>query len=138
MKQKVLNRGETTSHKNETLMDQAFHLDQRIKERTKEIEDLKEELAIMKGKLIEKAKVEEVHELVGVEAVVKFSDVTNYDISLDVMLEWLKKNKKMKLLSALIKPSITDCKKYLGEYSMESFSTKKTHEYSRVSFSKKK
>lgn len=132
-KQKVVARQEVKT-KPKNVVDQAFDLDQEIKARMEVVNKLKEELELLKGQLATEAIAQETHELSGEKATVVFSDVVSYDVNLELMFEWLKKNKKQNLLSTVVKPSITELKKYIGEYSLEEFAIKNKKEYARAKF----
>jgi len=62
---------------------------------------------------------------------------TSYEINIELLLEWLKKNKKMDLLHAVLKPSVTELTKYLGVISIEEFSIKNIKTFNKLSLKKK-
>lgn len=132
MKTKVISRekiNETQLHP-ETLVDRAWKIDTQLKELKKELDELKD-------KIKEQAVMQDVHEIAGNYATAYLSDTTTYDINIDLLLEWLKKNKKMDLLHAVLKPSVTELTKYLGVISMEEFGIKNTKTFNKLSLKKK-
>ena len=133
MKQKtIVNRGKSksTSVTEETLVDQALKLDLLIKEKEKELDALKE-------KLKEQAKLDGVMEIQGVFGVAKISDAISWEIDTHKLVAWLKKNKKPELAFSLLKPSVGNIKKYLGELPMKEFGKKETAVCSKVRLEEK-
>lgn len=131
MKTKVISREKLTINQvTETLVDKAYRLDMQHKEIKKELDELKD-------KIKEQAVMQDVHEIAGNYATAYLSDTTTYDINIDLLLEWLKKNKKMDLLHAVLKPSVTELTKYLGVISMEEFGIKNTKTFNKLSLKKK-
>lgn len=114
----------------ETLVDRAFKLDSEIKAKTKELNELK-------TKLKEYATQENLSELDGVNAVVKFSDVTEWTVDIEKLETWLKTHKNRQLFYSLLKPSITEIKKYLGEYALDEFAVSETKTHAKLRFVEK-
>ena len=132
MKTKVLSREKiaNTQTPQETLVDKAWKLDTELKEKKKELDDLKNQIK-------EQAIINNTHEIPGNYATAYLSDTTNYDVNIELLLEWLKKNKKMDLLHAVLKPSVTELTKYLGVISIEEFSIKNIKTFNKLSLKKK-
>ena len=131
MKTKVISREKlTVNQMTETLVDRAFRLDTEVK-------SLKAELDKLKDQIKEQAIIQDTHEIQGNYATAYLSDTTTYDINIDLLLEWLKKNKKMDLLHAVLKPSVTELTKYLGVISMEEFGIKNIKTFNKLSLKKK-
>ena len=115
----------------ETLVDRAFKLDTEIKAKNKELNELK-------TKIKDYALSEELSEIDGVNAIAKFSDVTEWDVDLKKLESWLKAHKNYHLFFSLLKPSITEIKKYLGEYALDDFAVRETKHYAKLKFVEKK
>jgi len=132
MKTKVLSREKiaSTQTPQETLVDKAWKIDTQVKELKKELDDLKDQIK-------EQAIINNTHEIPGNYATAYLSDTTNYDVNIELLLEWLKKNKKMDLLHAVLKPSVTELTKYLGVISIEEFSIKNIKTLNKISLKKK-
>ena len=132
MKTKVLSREKiaNTQTPQETLVDKAWKIDTQVKELKKELDDLKDQIK-------EQAIINNTHEIPGNYATAYLSDTTNYDVNIELLLEWLKKNKKMDLLHAVLKPSVTELTKYLGVISIEEFSIKNIKTFNKLSLKKK-
>lgn len=114
----------------ETLVDKAWRLDTEIKEKKAELDKLKDQIK-------EQAVVQDVHEISGNYATAYLSDTTTYDINIDLLLEWLKKNKKMDLLNIVLKPSVTEISKYVGSIALNEFSIKNLKTFNKLSLKKK-
>lgn len=131
MKTKVISREKlTVNQATETLVDKAWKIDNQVK-------DLKKELDELKNQIKEQAVMQDVHEIAGNYATAYLSDTTTYDINIDLLLEWLKKNKKMDLLNIVLKPSVTELTKYLGTVSINEFGIKNTKTFNKLSLKKK-
>ena len=131
MKTKVISREKLTVNQvTETLVDKAWKIDNQVK-------DLKKELDELKNQIKEQAVMRDVHEIAGNYATAYLSDTTTYEINIDLLLEWLKKNKKMDLLHIVLKPSVTELSKYLGTMSMEEFGIRNTKTFNKLSLKKK-
>jgi seryl-tRNA synthetase len=131
MKTKVISREKLTVNQvTETLVDKAYRLDTELKSMKKELDELKD-------KIKEQAVMQDVHEIAGNYATAYLSDTTTYDINIDLLLEWLKKNKKMDLLNIVLKPSVTELTKYLGTVSINEFGIKNTKTFNKLSLKKK-
>jgi HPt (histidine-containing phosphotransfer) domain-containing protein len=131
MKTKVISREKLTVNQvTETIVDRAWKIDNQVKELKKELDELKD-------KIKEQAVMQDAHEIAGNYATAYLSDTTTYDINIDLLLEWLKKNKKMDLLHAVLKPSVTELTKYLGVISMEEFGIRNTKTFNKLSLKKK-
>lgn len=132
MKTKVISREKIAREQTpqETLVDKAWKLDAELKEKKKELDDLKDQIK-------EQAIINDTHEIAGNYATAYLSDTTSYEINIELLLEWLKKNKKMDLLHAVLKPSVTELTKYLGVISMEEFGIKNIKTFNKLSLKKK-
>ena len=131
MKTKVISREKLTVNQvSETIVDRAYKLDQEIKEKKKELDELKD-------KIKEQAVMQDVHEIAGNYATAYLSDTTTYDVNIDLLLEWLKKNKKMDLLNIVLKPSITELSKYVGTIALNDFGIKNIKTFNKLSLKKK-
>jgi seryl-tRNA synthetase len=131
MKTKVISREKLTVNQvTETIVDRAFKLDTELKSMKKELDELKD-------KIKEQAVMQDAHEIAGNYATAYLSDTTTYDINIDLLLEWLKKNKKMDLLNIVLKPSVTELTKYLGTVSINEFGIKNTKTFNKLSLKKK-
>ena len=132
MKTKVLSREKiaSTQTPQETLVDKAWKLDTELKEKKKELDDLKDQIK-------EQAIINNTHEIPGNYATAYLSDTTNYDVNIELLLEWLKKNKKMDLLHAVLKPSVTELTKYVGTISLEEFGIRNIKTFNKLSLKKK-
>jgi hypothetical protein len=126
MKQKIVTRSSSGSVlQEETLVDQALRLDQELREKTKQLDALKEQIR-------EKAMETGVKEIQGINGDVKFSDAVEWTIDTRSFLEWAKKNKKQDSAVHMLKVSVSDAKKYLGENAMLEFAEKQVKEYARM------
>lgn len=131
MKTKVISREKLTVNQvTETIVDRAYKLDTELKSMKKELDELKD-------KIKEQAVMQDAHEIAGNYATAYLSDTTTYDINIDLLLEWLKKNKKMDLLNIVLKPSVTELTKYLGTVSINEFGIKNTKTFNKLSLKKK-
>jgi len=132
MKTKVISREKIGSEQTpqETIVDRAWKLDAEIKEKKKELDELKDQIK-------EQAIVNDTHEIVGNYATAYLSDTTSYDVNIELLLDWLKKNKKMNLLHAVLKPSVTELTKYVGTISLDEFSIKNIKTFNKLSLKKK-
>jgi hypothetical protein len=132
MKTKVLSREKIASMQTpqETLVDKAWKIDTQVKELKKELDDLKDQIK-------EQAIINNTHEIPGNYATAFLSDTTSYEINIELLLEWLKKNKKMDLLHAVLKPSITELTKYVGTISLEEFGIRNIKTFNKLSLKKK-
>ena len=132
MKTKVISREKIASEQTpqETIVDKAWRLDTELKEKKKELDELKDQIK-------EQAIINNTHEIAGNYATAYLSDTTSYEINIELLLEWLKKNKKMDLLHAVLKPSVTELTKYLGVISMEEFGIKNIKTFNKLSLKKK-
>lgn len=133
MKAKVISRQKigATQIPKENIVDRAFLLDAEIKK-------LSAELKTMKKEIKREAELKQVHELPGLYATATITDTQSWDIDVEKMIEWLKKNKKTDLTSILLKPSVTDLVKYLGELSIKDFGKLDTKEYNKLTFKAKR
>lgn len=114
----------------ETLVDRAFKLDTEIKAKTKELNELK-------NKIKDYALAENLNEIEGVNATVRFSDITEWDVDLKKLESWLRAHKNHHLFFSLLKPSITEIKKYLGEYALEDFAMREIKSHAKLRFVEK-
>jgi hypothetical protein len=132
MKTKVISREKIASEQTpqETIVDRAWKLDAELKEKKKELDELKDQIK-------EQAIINDTHEIAGNYATAYLSDTTSYDINIDLLLEWLKKNKKMNLLHAVLKPSVTELTKYVGTISLEEFGIRNVKTFNKLSLKKK-
>jgi hypothetical protein len=132
MKTKVISREKIASEQTpqETIVDRAWKLDAELKEKKKELDELKNQIK-------EQAIINDTHEIAGNYATAYLSDTTSYDINIDLLLEWLKKNKKMNLLHAVLKPSVTELTKYVGTISLEEFGIRNVKTFNKLSLKKK-
>jgi hypothetical protein len=132
MKTKVISREKIGSEQTpqETIVDRAWKLDAELKEKKKELDELKDQIK-------EQAIVNDTHEIAGNYATAYLSDTTSYDVNIELLLEWLKKNKKMNLLHAVLKPSVTELTKYVGTISLDEFSIKNVKTFNKLSLKKK-
>jgi len=132
MKTKVISREKIASEQTpqETIVDRAFSLDTQVKELKKELDELKDQIK-------EQAIINDTHEIAGNYATAYLSDTTSYDVNIELLLEWLKKNKKMDLLHAVLKPSVTELTKYVGTISLDEFSIKNIRTFNKLSLKKK-
>jgi len=132
MKTKVISREKIASEQTpqETIVDRAFSLDTQVKELKKELDELKDQIK-------EQAIINDTHEIAGNYAIAYLSDTTSYDVNIELLLEWLKKNKKMDLLHAVLKPSVTELTKYVGTISLDEFSIKNIRTFNKLSLKKK-
>jgi hypothetical protein len=132
MKTKVISREKIGSEQTpqETIVDRAWKLDAEIKEKKKELDELKDQIK-------EQAIVNDTHEITGNYATAYLSDTISYDVNIELLLEWLKKNKKMNLLHAVLKPSVTELTKYVGTISLDEFSIKNIKTFNKLSLKKK-
>jgi hypothetical protein len=132
MRAKVISReGLSTNEVKETIVDKALLLDEQIKLLKKELDTLKEQIKA-------EAVIKQAHELHGLYSVAKLTDSTEWDVSIDELMDWLKKNKKMDLLHIILKPSVSEIQKYIGEMSLKEFAIKNTKTFSRLSLKRKK
>jgi seryl-tRNA synthetase len=131
MKTKVISREKLTVNQvTETLVDKAYRLDTELKSMKKELDELKD-------KIKEQAVMQDVHEIAGNYATAYLSDTTTYDINIDLLLEWLKKNKKMDLLNIVLKPSVTEISKYVGSIALNEFGIRNVKTFNKLSLKKK-
>jgi seryl-tRNA synthetase len=131
MKTKVISREKLTVNQvTETIVDRAYKLDAEIKSMKKELDELKD-------KIKEQAVMQDTHEIPGNYATAYLSDTTTYDINIDLLLEWLKKNKKMDLLNIVLKPSVTEISKYVGSIALNEFGIKNIKTFNKLSLKKK-
>jgi len=132
MKTKVISREKIASEQTpqETIVDRAWKLDAELKSMKKELDDLKDQIK-------EQAIVNDTHEIAGNYATAYLSDTTSYEINIELLLEWLKKNKKMDLLHAVLKPSVTELTKYVGTISLEEFGIRNVKTFNKLSLKKK-
>jgi seryl-tRNA synthetase len=131
MKTKVISREKLTVNQvTETIVDRAYKLDAEIKSMKKELDELKD-------KIKEQAVMQDAHEIAGNYATAYLSDTTTYDINIDLLLEWLKKNKKMDLLNIVLKPSVTEISKYVGSIALNEFGIKNIKTFNKLSLKKK-
>jgi hypothetical protein len=132
MKTKVISREKIASEQTpqETIVDRAYKIDTEIKSLKKELDELKDQIK-------EQAIVNDTHEIAGNYATAYLSDTTSYDVNIELLLEWLKKNKKMNLLHAVLKPSVTELTKYVGTISLDEFSIKNIKTFNKLSLKKK-
>lgn len=114
----------------ETLVDRAFKLDTEIKAKTKELNELK-------NKIKDYALAENLNEIEGVNATARFSDITEWDVDLKKLESWLKAHKNYHLFFSLLKPSVTEIKKYLGEYALEDFAMSEIKSHAKLRFVEK-
>ena len=129
MKTKVLSREKIseTQLPKEALVDRAFTLNAEIKEKEKELDKLKVQLKAQ-------AEMQQTHEIHGVYATASITDTSSWSIDPDKMIEWLKKNKKNDLIPILLRPSVSDVVKYLGEITIREFGELDTKEYNKIMF----
>lgn len=132
MKTKVISREKIASEQTpqETIVDRAWKIDTDIKLLKKELDELKDQIK-------EQAIINDTHEIAGNYATAYLSDTTSYDVNIELLLEWLKKNKKMDLLHAVLKPSVTELTKYVGTISLDEFSIKNIRTFNKLSLKKK-
>lgn len=128
--QTIISRETTATIPQETVVDRAFRLNNQINELKKELEELKDELKL-------KAQTDDLREIFGVDAVAKISDSIEWDVNTELLIDWLKKNKKSELIYTLLVPSIREIKKYLGEVSLTEFAQKDVKAFSRIRFTKR-
>ena len=133
MKSKILSREKiaATQLPKENLVDKAFALDTELKEKAKELKELKEQIKAQ-------AEMQQTHEVHGLYATAVVSDTQSWNVDAEELLKWLKKNKKTDLLPILLKPAVSELSKYVGEISLREFAELETKEYSKLVFKPRK
>jgi hypothetical protein len=116
--------------KEESLVDRAFKLDIEIKEKVKELEEMKAELKIQ-------AEIDKKHEMLGNYGKALFTDTVEWDINEELLIKWLKTNKKKELTFVIFKPAVGEIRKYLGEDAFKDFAKKNTKSYNKLSLKKR-
>lgn len=130
--QKVISRQKLKTKQEilESTVDKAIRLDQEIKEKQEELKALKEALLL-------EAETKGIREIPGAFGDARILSAQTWDVNVSMLLEWIKKHKKLDMADALIKPSIDGIKKYLGESVLKEVGIATVKPYARVTLKKR-
>jgi len=95
---------------------------------------MKAKAEMIRGKLMEYAKAQDIKEIYGTKAKASIKQTTSTNIDPGLLKTLLTKLKKMSLFNSLIGVKITDAKKYLGEENLRPISQITTEEYGSISY----
>lgn len=132
--QKVISRQKPRSKMKqeilESTVDKAIRLDTEIKEKQEELKALKEVLLL-------EAEQNHLREIIGTYGDAKISPIQTWDINIGLLLDWIRKHKKLDLIDALVKPSTEGIKKYLGESVLKEVGISNIKPYARILLKKR-
>lgn len=132
--QKVISRQKPKSKMKqeilESTVDKAIRLDTEIKEKQEELKALKEVLLL-------EAEQNGLREILGASGEAKVSSTQTWDINVNLLLDWIRRHKKLDLLDALVKPSVEGIKKYLGESILKEVGISNIKSYARITLKKR-
>ena len=114
----------------ESTVDKAIRLDTEIKEKQEELKALKEVLLL-------EAEQNHLREIIGTYGDAKISPIQTWDINIGLLLDWIRKHKKLDLIDALVKPSTEGIKKYLGESVLKEVGISNIKPYARILLKKR-